>query len=71
VESLIAIGLLGLIALAGWVLYAKEKKASGTLIERVSTLEAQLDARIAQEHAFDRARGGDLADDRDRLPDVP
>ncbi len=65
----IAIGVLGGIAVWGWLLYASNKKTNGELLERVAELEGERDARIDQERAFDRHRGTDLADDRKFLSD--
>lgn len=68
--ALAAIGGLAVVAGLGWWAFSRSRKRVGELEEENRQLRGALDARNAQDAAFDAERGNDLRSDRDFLPDA-
>lgn len=70
VITLSAYAALTIIAISGWVVALETKKRNGALEKEVELLKEDRLARMAQDASFARNRHGDLASDRDFLPDA-
>ena len=57
-----------LLAGLGWWAFSRGRKRVGELEVEIRALQDALQARNAQDEAFDRSRGSDLDDDRRWLP---
>jgi len=66
-EGMTAIGLLALLAAAGWGLYARTRKRTGELEHANEILRAERGARIRQDKSFDEHRGRDRDSDAEFL----
>ncbi len=68
-EGMVAIGLLTLISVVGWLLYGKARKRNGELTKENLMLREERSARIRQDKKFRDARGRDAAGDAKFLRD--
>jgi hypothetical protein len=69
-EALALIAALTLLAASGWWAFSRSRKRVGEIEEENRELRKGIQARSAQEAAFDSSRGYDLADDAKRLSDA-
>jgi len=66
-EGLVAIGLLTLLSVVGWLLYGMERKRNGELAKENTMLREERSARKRQDKKFRDARGRDAAGDAEFL----